>query len=334
MNDSVVVTGQVSASAAAATAAQATPPTAAPRPEAVFRVRVADKSGVELHTEPGQAAMPSDSRARQLVIDVDIPKGGPSPTATDMALYREVSRIEHALLELYPEGAEHAQSRFRIFFVRLFYIAQLALEGDVKDTPDGKILSVGGRLSPEAAKAEIQAIADELIEDEAPRIKNRHLRELGRWAAITGAPALLGYVLISLLTPAPGSANEFSRFMTRLHAEPAAAGCFMLLWVGTMVGVCLSYAFRTTTFGLADLTRTDSDHLSPQMRLLITGTLAVMLVLMAVLSLGDVSIGNVSLAKVAENPMLAVVVGAILGIGEQKLSGTVATKAGELFGGK
>ena len=32
--------------------------------------------------------------------------------------------------------------------------------------------------------------------------------------------------------------------------------------------------------------------------------------------------------------MLAFVVGAILGIGEQKLSGTVATRAGELFSGK
>ena len=32
--------------------------------------------------------------------------------------------------------------------------------------------------------------------------------------------------------------------------------------------------------------------------------------------------------------MLAFVVGAILGIGEQKLSGTVATRAGELFSDK
>ena len=101
-----------------------------------------------------------------------------------------------------------------------------------------------------------------------------------------------------------------------------------------MISVCLSHAFRTTTFSLADLTRTDSDHLSPQLRLLITGTLAVILVLMAVLGLGDVTIGNASIAKAAALPMLAFVVGAILGIGEQKLSGTVGTRAGELFSGK
>ena len=310
------------------------PPPSSQAPAAVFRVRVADKAGVELHTEPHQAAVPSDSKARQLVIDVDIAKGGQSPSASDMAMYREVCRLEHALLELYPESQPLAESRFRLFFVRLFYIAQLALEGDVKVNDNGKITSVGGRLSTEAAKAEIQAIGDELIEGEAPRIKNRHLRELGRWAAITGVPALLAYVLVSLLSPEPKSATEFIKFLLRLHVEPEAAANFMLLWTGTMVGVCLSYAFRTTTFSLADLTRTDSDHLSPQLRLLITGTLAVIPVLMAVLSLGDVTIGNASIAKAAAQPMLAFVVGAILGIGEQKLSGTVATRAGALFGGK
>jgi hypothetical protein len=286
-----------------------------------------------LHTEPEQAAVPSDPKARRLVFDVDIAKGGPSPTMSDMALIRELGRIEHALNELYPAGQENADSRFRLYFVSLFYIAQLALEGDVQVDDKGKVTSVGGRLSSESAKAEVQAIADELIEDEAPRIKNRHLHELGRWAAIAGVPALPAYVLISLLSPDGNSANEFSKLMLRLHVDPGAAANFMLLWAGTMVGVCLSYAFRTTTFSLVDLTRTDSDYLSPQLRLLITGTLAVILVLMAVLNLGDVTIGTMSIAKAAELPMLAFVVGAILGIGEQKLSGTVATRAGELFGG-
>ncbi|MES2718847.1 MAG: hypothetical protein V4795_24020 [Pseudomonadota bacterium] len=311
--------------------APAPAPASAKGAEAAFRVRVADQGGVELHTDPGQAAVPSDRQARQLVFDVQIDKDGPSPTVTDMALYRELSRIEHALIELYPPGQADAESRFRLFFVRLFYIAQLALEGDVK-VEAGQVKSVGGRLSAEAAKAEIQAIADELIEDEAPRIKNRHLRELGRWTAIIGAPALAAYVLISLLAPVGKSANEFSQFMLKLHVDPGAAANFMLLWAGTMVGVCLSYAFRTTTVSLADLTRTDGDHLSPQLRLLITGTLAVILVLMAVLNLGDVTIGSMSISRAAELPMLAFVVGAILGIGEQKLSGTVATRAGELFG--
>ncbi len=248
-------------------------------------------------------------------------------------MYREICRIEHALLELYPEDQGNPESRFRFFFVRLFYAAQLALEGDVKAHPDGKVKSVGGRLSAEAARAEIQSVADDLVGDEAPRIKNRHLRELGRCAAIITLPALLAYVLLSLLTPDPESADGFSKFMLRLHVESAAMANFMLLWIGTMVGVWLSYAFRTTTFSLADLTRTDSDHLSPQFRLLITGTLAVILVLVAVLGLGDVSMGNASIAKAAELPMLAFVVGAILGIGEQKFTGTVATRASELFGG-
>jgi hypothetical protein len=250
-----------------------------------------------------------------------------------MAMFREISGIEHALLELYPADRPSDEPRFRQYFVRLFHIAQLALEGDVKVDNTGRILSVGGRLSAEAAKAEIQAIADALVEDEAPAIKNRHLRELARWAAVVAAPALLLYVLIALLTRGGTYSGAFSRFLEMLHVVPASAANFMLLWAGTMIGVCLSYAFRTTRFTLADLTRADSDYLSPLQRLLCTGSLAVILVLMAMLNLGDVTLGDMSIAKAADLPMMAFVVGAILGIGEQTLTRTVSTRAGQLFGG-
>lgn len=300
--------------------------------ETVFAIRVADKGGSKLHTEADQAAMPTDPKARQLVFDMKIAKGGTSPPVADMVICREISRIEHALQELYPEGQDNAETLFRPYFVRLFHIAQLALEGDVVVDDKGQVKSVGGRLSIEAAKAEIEAIANDLIDDEAPRIKNRHLRELGKWAALIALPALLAYVAISLLVPAGGKTNEFVQIMDRLNLQPKAAANFMLLWVGTMVGVCLSYAFRTTEFSVGDLTKTDSDHLSAQLRLMIVGTLAMLLVLMAVLSLGDVALGNMSIAKAAEIPMLAFVVGAILGIGEQKLSGNVSKRAGDMFG--
>lgn len=301
--------------------------------EPMFTMGVSDRAGNPLSSGADEAPVPSDSRARQLVFDVHIMKGGPSPTTADMELYRELSRIEHALQELYPDEGGANESRFRQFFVRLFYTAQLALQGDVKTDASGKkVVAVGGRLSPEAAKAEIKALASDLIEDAAPHVKSRHLRELGRWAAALGAPLLLAYVLVSLLTPSGGGGNGFVALLEQLHIVPQVAANFCLLWVGTLIGVCLSYAFRTTEFTLADLTRTDSDHLAPYLRLVITGTLSMLLVLMALVGLGDVSIGSMSISGAAEKPMLAFVVGAILGIGEQKLSGTVAQRAGDLFG--
>ncbi len=326
-----VVTDANAKAKAQAQAAETQAP-AVPAPEAVFRLRVADAAGVDLQPDPDLAAAPSDRLARVLVFDVQIAKGGASPTADDMALYREISRIEHALTELYPAGRAGAELRFRPFFVRLFHIAQLALEGDVKVDKAGRVISVGGRLSAAAAKAEVQAIADELVEDEAPRIKHLTLRSLTRGAVWAGGPALLAYAVISLLAPDATSQNLFTDALARLHVNPVTAANFMLLWTGTMVGVCLSYAFRTTPFTLADLTRTPGSDLSASQRLLFTGTLAVILVLMAMLQLGNVTLGEVSVAKAAELPMMAFVVGAVLGMGEKTLSKTVATRAGQLFG--
>lgn len=299
---------------------------------ATFRIAVADRDGRLLGETPGQAADPSATAARQLVFDVDIALGGASPAVADLALYREISRIEHALLELYPADNAAAEARFRPMFVRLFYAAQLALQGDVK-TEAGKVVSVGGRLSTDAAKAEVAAIAADLIDDEAPRVKARHLRALGRYAGWLSLPALLAYVMISLLVPAAGQGGLFEQTLLRLNVQPQTAANFMLLWVGTMVGVCLSYALRTTEFTVADLTKPDGHYLAPYLRLAITGALAVLLVLFAMIGLGDVSVGTMSLKSVAAEPMLALVIGAILGIGEQTLSGTVAKKAGDLFGG-
>ncbi len=299
---------------------------------ATFRIAVADKDGRLLGDVPGQAADPSVAAARLLVFDVDIALGGASPAMADLALYREISRIEHALLELYPADNPAAEMRFRPMFVRLFYAAQLALQGDVK-TEAGKVVSVGGRLSADAAKAEVEAIAADLIDDEAPRVKARHLRQLGRYAGWLSLPALLAYVLISLLVPAAGQGGLFEQTLLRLHVQPHTAANFMLLWVGTMVGVCLSYALRTTEFTVADLTKPDGHYLAPHLRLMITGALAALLVLFALIGLGDVQVGSMSLQGVANEPMLALVIGAILGIGEKSLSGTVAKKAGDLFGG-
>jgi hypothetical protein len=293
---------------------------------------VADKAGKRLNTDPNKAAVPTEPRARQLLFDIHIPVDGEPPTPVELALIREISCVEHALRELYPDDSPEHEARFRPFFVRLFYIAQLALEGDVVSSAEGTIQSRGGRLSDAAAKAEVKAIAEDLIEDEAPRVKSRHLREHATRAGVLGVPALLAYVLFAL-TAAQDSSHPFVVLLHRLHVVPSVAANFMLLWFGTMVGVCLSYAFRTTEFAVADLTRTGSDHLPPSMRLAITGALAVLLALFALAGLGDVEIGSTRLSALAENPMLALVVGAILGIGEQKLAGTVATKAGGVFGG-
>lgn len=309
-----------------------------PPPKSTFTLWVADKAGNPLHKSPEEIADPCAAEARQLIFDIHIPADSESPSPADLEVYRQACKIEHVLQEVYPADDQKAEARFRPFFVRLFFIVQLALEGDVTASATNTRQSVGGRLNNDDAKAELAAMEVDLIDDEAPRVKNQHLRDLARWAAGLSAPFLLGYVVLSLLyeapPPPPGGPSDFMIFLTKLHVEPLVAANFMLLWIGTFVGVCLSYGIRTTTFSVTDLIKPNSDYLAPHMRLLLTGTLAMLLTLISVASLGDVEIGSLKISDITGKPMLAIVVGAIMGISEQKLSGSVATRVSALFASK
>ncbi len=300
----------------------------------LFTIGVSDKHGREIEPNDQGFSDPNAREARGLVFDLHIyqDKKGPQATAADMALYRDLARVEHALQELYPPADASSESRFRPYFVRLFCLAQLVLEGDVSQESKRKI--VGGRLSTEVAKLEVAAIANDLIDDEASRVKNGHLRDLWRWAWRLALPFLAAYVVLMLAQTAPSESNGFAQWLGRLSIKPVVAANFMLLWVGTFVGVCLSYAIRTHAFSLGDLTRTDSDYLAPEVRLVLAGSFAMVLTLLAITGLGDLELGKVKFSDlgVQSMPTLAFVVGAVLGISEQKLSGTVEKRVGDLFG--
>ncbi len=303
---------------------------AAPSRNHPFRIGVADREGKEIGPDSNGFSDPSDRQARNLVFDIDLSLSENGPTTTEMALYCELGKLEHTLNELYPASDPASEAKFRPHFVRLFYLSQLVLEGDPTRDSNGRKKS-GNRLSVDAAKAEIASIGEDLINDEAPRIKNGHLRELAKQAGKFLVPFLLAYVVLTLFASSKNS--EFLAYLTRLHIDAGVAANFMLLWVGTLVGVCLSYALRTHEVSVSDLTRTDDDHLSPEIRLLLTGALATLLMLIALIGLGDVTIGGYSISNIDHNPTLAVVLGAIFGISEQKLSKTVLKRVENLFGG-
>ena len=106
---------------------------------------------------------------------------------------------------------------------------------------------------------------------------------------------------------------------------------FMLLLIGSFVGVWLSYAFRTTTFTLSDLTIIDADRLSPRIRLIFAGALTVILGILFAIPLVEVKIGDVPVTNVATYPMLAFVVGCFCGISELTLPTAVAKRASDFI---
>jgi hypothetical protein len=118
---------------------------------------------------------------------------------------------------------------------------------------------------------------------------------------------------------------------TRLDIAPAFLSSFMLLWSGCFLGVWLSYAIRTTTFTLRDLTITDGDRLVPELRLLYAGFLTMLLGMLFMLGVVNVSIGDFKLTAIVGQPMLAFIVGAFCGISELTLPSKLAKRAADFL---
>lgn len=278
-----------------------------------YKIWPADEKG-----EPfGDPSKPPDIVADQVVdIYFGLPADVPQPPPKEqLGLQEEIEKTLRAVRLLYgaSEGKQ-SKSKFRAYYVRLFRLAQLGLEG--------------AAAAPEVAKLALDVVSQNLIEDEAPRVKNEHLQKLGRTAIIASLPFLVLYVL-ALLPPNDGIVS----WLTALNVEPDVFASFMLLWIGCFTGVWLSYGIRTSVFTLSDLTRTDCDYLLPALRLLFAGVLTMLLGLVFMLGVVNISLGNYSVTNMSENRMLAYLIGALCGTSELLLPSIVAKRSTEFLSG-
>ena len=298
---------------------------------APFTIGVCDKDGKPIEQRHGFSD-PCDRQARHIDFDIHLGKEFRKPTSAQMECYRELTKVEHALDELFPVTGDAAadaanEKKFRPYFVRLFHLAQLILEGDVTTKARQKV--VQDPLPDDIAKSEVQRLEADLLDDEAPRIKNQRLSAFLAVAGIFSLMVLAIHLAISLTGPA----SVVNRTLTHLAIDPQVAANFMLLLFGTFMGVWLAYAIRMNRFSVTDLTRSSTDDfLAPVNRLILAGTFATLLVLLALAGVGNIELANVKLTDVSTNPLLAFVVGAVIGLSEQKLSGTIEKSVGGLFG--
>jgi hypothetical protein len=210
------------------------------------------------------------------------------------------------LLYISPTGEQSPQ--FRIYYTRLFRLAQLGLEG---------------AAAPEIAKSALDRVTADLIDAEGGKVKNRHLESLGVRALGLAALFIVAYVAICTLGK--------SQLVVDLNIDQPVAASFMLLWIGCFAGVWLSYSLRTTTLTLRDLVITDVDRLLPLTRLLFAGLLTMALGLMLALGLVDAKIGGEGLDSFIREPTKALLLGMVCGISELLLPTAVGKRATDLF---
>lgn len=210
------------------------------------------------------------------------------------------------------KARNHAQ--FRSYYVRLYRLAQLGLEVN--------------NVSPDIATVALATTISDLIDDEAVTVKRKHLRLLGRDAISVSFVCLILYILLMLTKTYWTHINSF---LLTMGIQSSLAANFMLLLVGCFLGVWLSYGIRTTAFSLADLTVTDTDRLTPVIRLLFAGSLTLILGIVFAIPLVEVKIGSMSVTDIARYPMLAFVVGCFCGVSELALPTVVSKRASDFI---
>jgi hypothetical protein len=216
-----------------------------------------------------------------------------------------ISKVLRVIQCLYSGTDNFRESKFRIYYVRLFRIAQLGLEGKSVFTS--------------IANSSLHEVISDIVADEAGNVKNKHMKDLGIKAITYSIPFLIFYVLLSLVQPLQPK-------LAGLKVEFEVMANFMLIWIGCFAGVWLSYGIRTSTFSLDDLIVTDADRLYPATRLIFAGIFTMVIGIFLLYKIIDIQLGSYHLYSIANQPMLAFLVGIFCGISELALPNTVSQK--------
>ena len=130
-----------------------------------------------------------------------------------------------------------------------------------------------------------------------------------------------------------GTLNDW---LVALGGDAASAATAMLLLVGALLGVCVSFAIRKADYKTVnDLVVPEDDYLTPLIRLGVIAALTSFLVMFAAAELANVSIGPLSFSGVLRpdrHPFTPFLVGLICGLLEQTLPSTFVGRMPSIAG--
>lgn len=221
---------------------------------------------------------------------------------------QSVERTQEAIAQLHATG-EPGPARDRVRASRMRELHQLAQLGLAGSAPQ---VSLAARLLVDQRQG--------ILDQEAPRRKQAHMRHLGLAAAQAGLPALAVGVAANALAGADISGmTEIARGLGFLLAACAA-------------GVWVSFAARKAQYTFEDLIQPERDYLSPGMRIAFAMILTVVIGLLFHVGGAKVELGTIQSTMVLRSPEIAVVVGFLCGFSEQVLAKSLQARAGKMLG--
>jgi hypothetical protein len=188
------------------------------------------------------------------------------------------------LRALFPSG----DKKFDEYFSQILSLSQAGL--------------VGENAQPQLATNSLAGLRNDIVIRESGPIKNIYLKRLG-----------LSAIALSLLV--------VITTVFFLHIFPSVKDTigYCFLWVGSMIGVFLSFASRR-------------DPLEPFVRLIFTGLATTVIGLLLSSELISVNLGNHKSIEFKTNWELALLLGALCGISEKALAVRISGQAKELLG--
>lgn len=239
-----------------------------------------------------------------LILEVaNVPGGGDIPD-DQLTLSMSIANALSIVKLLYDKKP----LAFKKAFEQLFYLAKTGLEG-----PNAQPLL--------ASKALLQ-FKQEIADRESGGVKSRYLRLLGEKSLMLGLPALI-----------IGTVLNFYFCCNRLQScfNYDTTASLLILWSGTALGVWLSFAITRTYLTFDDLGVLEKDGLEPILRLLFTGALAIIFGLLFIKKALGLNLGGVTSDKMTTDPIIAFLLGVILGINEKIIGGVLSKKTADLI---
>lgn len=228
-----------------------------------------------------------------------------SATADQISLHADVEKTLTAIHGLF--GGRRNNPRYEEVVEKLLMLSQLGLVG------------VRGEGNPTIARYALGRLQDEIAELDGARVKNDFLKKLGMWSVILSFPAWL--VL------------AFFYYFQHDVADRIPLVNICALWSSNQIGTWISFATRKLDIGFFDLARIGEDQFEPPIRLFFTGVLSIIFALTIWAGLFSIQIGDFNASGWVSNPLVAVVLGALMGIAEKALPGSVRNKAEKLISG-
>jgi len=225
------------------------------------------------------------------------------PPEDQTTLMLALEQVVTTLNALFPSGdGNHAR-----YLEDAFTLASVGLVGDT--------------AYPETASRALESLKEGILLNEAGRVKNSHLLNLGKWALCFAAAAVL--------LGAAAHGLELSRW--RGSVRFALIGQFCYAWAGAMAGTWVSFGWRKAQFRFDDLGRPEADYLWSSTRLIFTGLQTLIVGLLLSLGVVNVNFGQITTASFAQSVEMALLVGLLCGFTEQTLPSAIAKQASSLL---